>query len=320
MLLSQILAPIETIAPLAFQENYDNAGLITGDRNMEITGIVICLDVTLEVIDEALHKKANLVVSHHPVIFSPLKQLTGKSLVEKIIIRAIQNGIALYSAHTNLDNVNNGVNKAICDKLGLINTRILVTRENMLRKLVTFVPLSHTDKVRQALFEAGAGHIGKYDWCSYNSEGKGTFRAGEGASPFTGEIGELHFEDETRIETIFPFHLKDNIVKALTESHPYEEVAYDIVPVENNFDMAGAGMIGEFQHETGEMELLTAIKKTFNSNMLRHSKLLNKPIRKVAVCGGSGSFLIRDAIKAGADLFLTGEVKYHQFLMLRISS
>jgi hypothetical protein len=197
--------------------------------------------------------------------------------------------------------------------LGLNRTRILVPRENILKKLVTFVPGSHADAVRKALFDAGAGHIGNYDSCSFNSEGKGTFRAGQGAAPFTGAIGELHFEDELRIETIFPFHLKSNIIRALLESHPYEEVAYDIFPVENSFDQVGSGMIGDLDNPTDEQDLLSRIKSRFNCKILRHSKLLNRPVQKVAVCGGSGSFLIRDAIKAGAGLFFTGEVKYHQF-------
>ncbi len=313
MLLSKIITTIENIAPAAYQESYDNAGLVTGHGNMEISGILVCLDVTLPVIDEAIRINANLIVSHHPVIFSPLKKITGSSVTEKIVIRAIQNNIALYSAHTNLDNVITGVNKIICDKLGLVNTRILVPRSNILRKLVTFVPFSHTDTVRRALFNAGAGQIGKYDSCSYNLEGKGTFRAGEDASPFTGEIGELHFENETRIETIFPIHLKNNIVKALLDVHPYEEVAFDIYPVENDLNTVGSGMIGELENEKAEEALLADIKKKFNCKVVRYSKLRIKPIKKVAVCGGSGSFLIRDAIRAGADLFLTGEIKYHQF-------
>lgn len=313
MLLSSIISILESIAPKAFQENYDNAGLATGDPQMDVTGVLICLDVTLPVIDEAISKKANLVISHHPVLFSPMKQLTGRNMSEKIIIYAVKNNIALYSAHTNLDNISNGVNKAICDKLGLVNTRILVPRENLLRKLVTFVPGSHADSVRQALFDAGAGHIGNYDSCSFNSAGQGTFRAGNDASPFVGEIGKLHFEDETRIEVIFPVHLKSALIKALTESHPYEEVAYDIVQLDNSYNGAGSGMIGELPSLRDEIEFLKEVKRTFNCNVLRHSRLLNKPFSKVAVCGGSGAFLIRDALNAGADLFLTGEVKYHQF-------
>ncbi|HEX2394109.1 MAG TPA: Nif3-like dinuclear metal center hexameric protein [Bacteroidales bacterium] len=313
MLLSSIISIIESVAPLAYQESYDNSGLVVGDRNMEISGITVCLDVTLEVIDEAVRRKANLIVSHHPVIFNPLKKLTENTLTEKILISAVRNNIALYSAHTNLDNVVKGVNQVICDILGLTRTKILTPRENLLKKLVTFVPRSHADSVRKALFDAGAGHIGNYDSCSFSSEGKGTFRAGEDSSPYVGEIGELHVEDELRIETIFPFHLKPRIVRALLEAHPYEEVAYDIVPVENSFDQTGSGMVGELDQPMEERAFLNKIKTVFNCKILRHSRLLNQSLSKVAVCGGSGSFLIKDAITAGAQLFLTGEIKYHQF-------
>jgi len=313
MLLSEIITVIESVAPLAYQENYDNSGLSVGDPQARITGVMVCLDVTLQVIEEAIQKNANLIVSHHPVIFNPLKTLTGNTLPEKIIIRAVQNNIAVYSAHTNLDNISTGVNKIICDKIGLVNTRILVPRSHTLKKLVTFVPRSHSDTVRAALFEAGAGHIGYYDSCSFNAEGKGTFRALDGASPFVGDIGSLHFEEEVRIETVFPAPLKSAVIKALLKAHPYEEVAYDIYPIENSFNQAGSGMIGETQKPWQEIPLLQHIKTTFNCHMLRHSRLLNKPVMKIAVCGGSGSFLIKDAEAAGADLFLTGELKYHQF-------
>lgn len=313
MILSDIISVLEAFAPPAYQESYDNSGLTVGCRDMDISGIVVCLDVTSEVIDEAVKIKANLIVSHHPALFSPVKRLTGNSLTERVLISAVRNNIALYSVHTNLDNIAEGVNKVICDKLGLKNTKILAPRENLLRKLVTFVPQSHADIVRKAIFDAGAGHIGNYDSCSFSSEGKGTFRAGQHASPYVGEIGELHFEDELRIETIFPFHLKSGIIRALLEAHPYEEVAYDIVPVENSLNQAGSGMIGALDNPLDEKQLLENIKTNFNCSILRYTRLLNQPVTKVAVCGGSGSFLIKDAINAGAQLFVTGEIKYHQF-------
>lgn len=313
MVLSSVISALESIAPIAYQESYDNSGLATGDPGMEISGILVCLDVTPEIIDEAISKKANLIVSHHPVVFSPLKQLTGRNPAEKIMISAIKNNIALYSAHTNLDNIITGVNKAICDKLELTNTKILVPKAHILKKIVTFAPHSHADAVRKAMFEAGAGHIGNYDSCSFNAEGKGSFRAGEEASPFVGRIGEIHFEDEIRIEVIFPSPLQSAVIKAMIDAHPYEEVAYDIYPLENTFQQVGSGMTGELEQETNEKDFLNHIKQVFNCKTLRHSKLLNKPLRKIAVCGGSGSFLIKEAIKAGAGLFLTGEIKYHQF-------
>jgi dinuclear metal center YbgI/SA1388 family protein len=313
MKLFEILREIEFIAPLAYQENYDNSGLATGDREMDIEKVLLCVDVTIPVLDEAIALGANLIISHHPVIFSPLKQLTGANTAEKILIRAIRHQIAIYSAHTNLDNVISGVNQRICQKLGIQHTKVLVPAAGYLKKLVTFVPPDHADAVRTALFEAGAGNIGKYDSCSFNTTGKGTFKAGEGTSPYKGEIGKLHHEEEIRIETIFPSVYKNRIVHALLKVHPYEEVAYDIYPLDNTFDLAGSGMIGELDHETDAPAFLGLVKDTFSCPAVRHSKFLNKPVKRIAVCGGSGAFLIPLAISAGADMFITGEIKYHQF-------
>ncbi|HLO57115.1 MAG TPA: Nif3-like dinuclear metal center hexameric protein [Bacteroidales bacterium] len=311
--LSSIIHHLESFAPLAYQESYDNSGLVVGDPGDEITGALLCVDVTMPVIEEAVKEGLNLIISHHPVIFSPLKQLTGKDTTQKIILEAVRNRIAIYCAHTNMDNVDEGVNRIICDKLGLINTAILQPQKNILYKLVTYVPLSHADALRNALFEAGAGHIGNYDMCSFNAEGKGTFRAGEGADPYSGEIGRLHFEDEVRMETIFPLHHKNAVVKALVKAHPYEEVAYDIYSLENSFNRVGSGMTGELAEPVSESVMLNRIKDTFKCTMVRHSRLLDKPVKKLAVCGGSGSFLIPAAIASGAQLFVTGEIKYHQF-------
>ncbi len=313
MKLKDIISALETAAPLSYQEDYDNSGLTVGDPVMDITAALLCIDVTLSVVDEARQRGANLIISHHPVIFKGLKSLTGKNYTENIILEAIRNNIALYSAHTNIDNIITGVNQKIAQKLGLRNTRILVPLQNSLKKLVTFVPKAYADAVRLALFSAGAGHIGNYDSCSYNIEGTGSFRGQEGAVPFTGETGKLHFEEETRIETIFPVAKRQMVIDALLKSHPYEEVAYDIYPVEHSYERAGSGMIGELDKDTDETLFLNRVKEVFNCGVLRHSRLLNKPFRKIAVCGGSGSFLISEAISAGAQLFLTGEIKYHQF-------
>jgi dinuclear metal center YbgI/SA1388 family protein len=312
-MLSSIIHHIESVAPLAYQESYDNSGLVVGEPSDEITGALLCVDVTLAVIEEAFKEGLNLIISHHPVIFNPLKQLTGKNTTQKIILEAVRNRIAIYCAHTNMDNVDEGVNKMICNKLGLINTAILQPQKNILFKLVTYVPLSHADAVRNALFDAGAGQIGNYDMCSFNAEGKGTFRAGEGADPFSGEIGKLHFENEIKLETIFPLHSKNAVLKALIKAHPYEEVAYDIFALENSFNRVGSGMTGELPEPVSEAGILNHIKNIFSCQVIRHSRLLDKPVKKVAVCGGSGSFLIPAAIASGAQLFLTGEIKYHQF-------
>lgn len=313
MNLSEIISVFELAVPVAYQEDYDNSGLAIGDQNMEVTGILLCIDVTMEVLEEAMQLGVNLIISHHPVIFNPLKRITGNNYTEKIIISAIHNNIAIYCAHTNIDNIYSGVNQKICQKLDLENTKILDPLKNGLRKLVTFAPLAHADTVRQALFNAGAGTIGNYDACSFNSEGRGTFRALEGANPFAGEMGHLHIEAEVRIETIFPSVYKSRIIDALLKVHPYEEVAYDIYPVENIFELAGSGMIGELKVPMNEIEFLNKVKSIFGCSMLRHSRFLNKPVKKIAVCGGSGSFLIHRALSASADVFLTGDIKYHQF-------
>jgi dinuclear metal center YbgI/SA1388 family protein len=313
MKLSEITAVFESFAPLSYQESYDNAGLTVGDANREVRAALLCIDVTEAVIEEAVRTGSDLVISHHPVLFQPLKQLTGSSTAERIVISAIANKIALYSAHTNLDNVYTGVNQRICRKLNLENIQILSPLQHGLRKLVTYVPLAHAEEVRTALFKAGAGKIGGYDSCSFNVDGKGSFRASEGTKPFTGEIGKLHFENETRIETIFPAILKSRIIKALLTAHPYEEVAYDIFPVDNEYGEAGSGMIGELGNPTDTVSFLNQVKACFNCQVIRHSRLINPTVKKIAVCGGSGSFLIQKAISSGADLFITGDVKYHQF-------
>ncbi len=313
MKLKEIVELIESFAPLQYQESYDNSGLAVGDGDMEITRVLLCTDISSEVIDEAVQQGANLVLSHHPVIFSPLKRLTGKTSTERIILRAIQNNIALYCAHTNMDNILDGVNHKICEKIGTQHNRILAPMPNRLRKLVTYVPADHAEAVRNALFSAGAGHIGKYDSCSYNLEGTGSFRAQEGALPYAGKIGDLHFENEIRIETVFPAEIKNKVIGALLRAHPYEEVAYDIYSLENTYERAGAGMIGELDQEMDEQTFMQHVKAAFQCKAIRHSNLTGRKIKKVAVCGGSGAFMIHDAISAGADVFVTGEIKYHQF-------
>ncbi len=313
MKLSEIIAIFESYAPLSYQESYDNAGLTVGDAGMEIYAALLCIDVTEAVVEEARQQGANLIISHHPVIFKPLKQLTAGTGPERIIISAITSKIALYCAHTNMDNISGGVNRKICQKLNLEKTRILSPLPNGLRKLVTFVPTASAEEVRTALFAAGAGSIGAYDSCSFNLEGKGSFRASEGCNPYAGEIGKLHFENETRIETIFPAVWKTRIIKALLKVHPYEEAAYDIFPVENEYEQAGWGMIGELKERVNSLDFLQQIKDIFRCQVIRHTRVISKTVKKIAVCGGSGSFLIHRAISSGADMFITGDLKYHQF-------
>jgi dinuclear metal center YbgI/SA1388 family protein len=313
MKIKEIIKTIEEFAPPALQESYDNAGLIVGDPESAVSGALITLDVTEEVIGEAIRKKCNLIIAHHPLIFKGIKKLNNQNSVERMLVISIKNDIAIYAAHTNLDNVYHGVNATIAKKLGLINTAILAPKENILKKLVTFCPADYAGQVRDAIFAAGAGHIGNYDSCSFNLTGEGTFRAGEGANPFVGELDKLHFEKEVRIESVFPVYLKNKIVSAMLHAHPYEEVAYDIYPIENQFAGVGAGMTGELETPENPLDFLLRIKKVFDTACVRYTKLCKKKITKVALCGGSGSFLLQNAIAAGADVFITGDVKYHEF-------
>jgi dinuclear metal center YbgI/SA1388 family protein len=304
---------LESFSPLGLQESYDNAGLITGNINSEITTVLVTLDVTEKVVEEAIQKKAQLIVAHHPIIFSGLKKITGKTYVERTIIKAIKNDIAIYAAHTNLDSVEGGVNRKICDKLGLENCKILQPSGGQLKKLVTFIPVENADKVREAVFDAGAGNIGNYDSCGFVAEGLGSFRGNENSNPFVGKKGEIHTEKEVRFETIFPGYLQGKIIGALLKSHPYEEVAYDIYPLENKFDKIGMGMVGTLAEPISEILFLKRLKQTFNTGVIKHTALKGKYVEKVAVCGGSGSLLLNTAIAAGADFFVSGDFKYHQF-------
>jgi dinuclear metal center YbgI/SA1388 family protein len=313
MKIKEVCSFLEEVAPLALQEDYDNAGLQCGEESQEVDGILVCVDVTDEVIEEAIKKSCNLIVSHHPVIFKGLKKITGRSMAERIVFKAIQHSIAIYSAHTNLDAVTWGVNKKIADVMELEGGKILSPVKNHLRKLVTFVPHEHAENVRNALFGGGAGHIGDYDHCSYNLEGKGTFRPLEGTNPFSGVQGETHFEPEARIETVYPVHLEKHIINAMKQAHPYEEVAYDIFPLNNDYKKAGMGMVGNLKSEMSELDFLNFLKEKFSTGLIRHTGLLGKTIRRVALCGGSGSFLLNSAIQANADVFVSGDFKYHQF-------
>jgi dinuclear metal center YbgI/SA1388 family protein len=311
--IKDIIEELETTAPGAFQEDYDNSGLIIGNMNTEVSKALVCLDCTEEIIDEAIAKKCNLVIAHHPIIFRGLKRLNGNTYVERTIIKALKNDIAIYAIHTNLDNVlQNGVNTKIAEKLKLEKLKILDSKSDKLAKLVTFVPRDNAQIFREALFNAGAGKIGNYDSCSFNTEGKGTFKGNENSNPFAGKPNELHTESETRIETIFPIHLKGKIISALMSAHPYEEVAYDIILLENNWSQVGSGIVGELKKEMAVSDFLTMLKKSMNLKVVKYT-YYTKPIKKVAICGGSGSFLLSKALKAEADVFVTSDFKYHEF-------
>jgi len=304
---------IEDFAPLSLQESYDNAGLIIGDADTVVSGALVTLDVTGEVVDEAIKLGFNLILAHHPLIFRGLKKIGTNDMIGRLVTSCIKNNVAVYAAHTNLDNVKAGVNRMICDKLGLKQVKILSAKHDLLRKLVVFCPEHSATAVRDAIFKAGAGHIGNYDSCSFNTPGYGTFRALEGANPFVGDIDELHHENEIRMEIVLPKHLQSAIINAMNLSHPYEEVAYDIYPIDNNFENIGAGMIGELVEPEDTKVFLARLKKTFDAGCIRHTKIVKDKIKRIAVCGGSGSFLISRAIAAGADIYISGDIKYHEF-------
>ena len=313
MKISKIISALEQKAPPSLQESYDNAGLIVGNSDMDIKKAIVTVDVTEEVLDEAIALKANLIIAHHPIIFSGLKQLNGKSYVERVVIKAIKNDIAIYAIHTNLDNISNGTNLFLANLLELKNIKALQPLSGQLLKLIVFCPVSHAKNVREAIFSAGGGVIGKYDNCSFNVEGQGSFRGNEEANPFVGEVGKIHIEDEIRIETIMPKHIKGQVINALLSAHPYEEVAYDIYKLENKSLQYGTGIIGTLKEEINTELFLELLKKHTNAQCIRHTKIVKPKVKKIALCGGSGAFLIKNALQQKADIYITGDIKYHEF-------
>ncbi|PTQ99893.1 dinuclear metal center YbgI/SA1388 family protein [Mucilaginibacter yixingensis] len=313
MKLYELTNYLESLAPLAYQEDYDNAGLIVGRPDAEIQQALISLDCTEAVVDEAIAKHCQVIISHHPIVFKGLKKFNGKTYVERVVEKAIRHNIAIYAIHTNLDHIKEGVNKRICDALGLKNCNILAPKGGLLKKLVTYVPANQAGQVRDALFKAGAGHIGNYSECSFNTNGEGTFNGDAGTNPYAGTPGARHTEAETRIETVYPANLESKILMALFLAHPYEEVAYDLYPITNQHQQVGAGMIAELDFPIDERSFLQHIKQQLNASVIRHTALTGKMVKKVAVCGGSGGFLLKQAIAAGADVFITADYKYHEF-------
>ena len=310
MKLAQLTTYLESLAPLAYQEEYDNSGLIVGQPDIEVNQALISLDCTEAVVDEAIATGCQVIISHHPIVFKGLKKFNGKTYVERVVEKAIRNNIALYAIHTNLDNVMAGVNAQICETLGLTNTRILAPKHNLLKKLVTYVPIAQAEQVRKALFHAGAGHIGEYSECSFNAAGTGTFKGGKNSDPY---VGERHHEEEMRVETVYPASLESKIIMALVLAHPYEEVAYDLYNLTNQHQQIGSGMIGELEVPMDEAEFLGEVKAAMDCAVIRHTAFTGRQVKKVAVCGGSGGFLLKHAIAAGADVFITADYKYHEF-------
>lgn len=304
---------IEQWAPLAYAEDFDNVGLLVGDPSQKVNGVLVTLDTTEEVIDEAVSKKCNLIVSFHPIVFSGLKKITGKSYVERTVIKAIQNDIAIYCIHTALDNQADGVSKALSDAIGLTDTQVLIPQKNTIKKLRFYVPNDHVQKVQNALFDVGAGRIGQYDQCSFVSEGIGGFRALEEALPFVGTHHQRHHEPETQVQLVFEKHIEQHMVQVLKKVHPYQEVAYEILSLDNTSSHIGMGLIGTLKKPLKEISFLTRLKNRLGTPLLRHSKTLNNPIHSVAVLGGSGSFAIPNAIALKADAYVTSDLKYHDF-------
>lgn len=312
--IKDIINALEQSAPFSLQESYDNSGLQVGNPENPVTKCLVCIDVTPEVMKEARENDCDLVISHHPLLFHGLKSITGTHYTEQALIDAIKHDVAVLSVHTNLDAAYNGVSSYLAKRLGLVDVEILSPLHGRLKKLVTFCPATHADTLRAALFDAGAGHIGNYDCCSYHVAGQGTFRAGEGAHPFVGRINEVHTENELRIETIFPAYLERSVIKAMKDNHPYEEVAYDIYMLDQVFDRAGMGITGRFVEPMSEASFLALLKKTLHIPFLRHTQLRGKMIQRIAMCGGAGGFLLEKAMASGVDAFVTAELKYNQFM------
>ncbi|WP_445738069.1 Nif3-like dinuclear metal center hexameric protein [Mariniflexile sp.] len=313
MIVQDVINHLEELAPLAYAEDFDNVGLLVGNKNTEITGVLVTLDTLEAVVDEAIKENCNLIVSFHPIILKGLKKLTGKNYVERVVMKAIKHDIAIYSMHTALDNALNGVNDMICNQLQLRNKHILIPQSETIKKLTTYVPKEEAEQLRNALFNTGAGSIGNYSNCSFNVEGYGTFNGNENTNPTKGQKGTLHTENETKITVTFPKHLESQVLQTLFKSHSYEEVAYEVVTLENKNQHIGMGMVGEWEESMSELDFLVFLKDKMNTQSIRHSAFLDKKIKRIAVLGGSGSFAIEAAKSAGADAFVTADLKYHDF-------
>jgi dinuclear metal center YbgI/SA1388 family protein len=313
MNIKEVTNYLEELAPLNYAENFDNVGLLVGNYQTKVSGVLVALDTLEETVDEAISKNCNLIISFHPIIFSGLKKLNGNSYVERVVLKAIKNDIAIYATHTALDNSKKGVSAKICEVLGLKNTKILIPKKGIIKKLITFVPIKEAKTLRNSLFKAGAGKIGNYDHCSFNTLGESTYQGNEDSNPLKGKRGKLHTEQETQISVVYESKFEDAILKALKENHPYEEVAFDIHTTENVHQDIGLGMIGELPEEMSEKDFLLFLKATMQTDCVRHSELLNRKIKKVAVLGGAGSFAISNAKNAGADVYVSADFKYHEF-------
>jgi dinuclear metal center YbgI/SA1388 family protein len=313
VLIKDVISHLEQLAPPSLQESYDNSRLIVGDDSIEVTGIITSLDCLENVVEEAIEKKCNLIVAHHPIVFSGLKTFTGKNYIERTVIKAIQNNIAIYAIHTNLDNVIHGVNGVWGKALGLTNQKVLSPKQGLLNKLAVYVPQDHSEVVKNAMFSAGAGSLGDYAECSFESAGTGTFLPGDDTKPFIGAKGTRSSVTESKIEVIVPSFNVSKVLKAMEIAHPYEEVAYDLYSIQGSSDKIGSGLIGELPEEMDAIEFLKMMKQTMGAGVVRHTKVLKDKVKRIAICGGSGSFLLDASIAQQADIFITADYKYHQF-------
>lgn len=313
MKINEITNYLESLAPIYLQEDYDNSGLITGNKYWKVSNILVCLDCTEKVVEEAIAKSCNLIVTHHPIVFSGLKSIVGKNYVEQTIIKAIKNDIAIYAIHTNLDNIKDGVNAVIAKKIGLENTKILRPKKDFIKKLSFYCPVSDARRLKDLLWEAGAGNIGNYSHCSFSSTGQGTFMGNNESKPYLGQKNVLNSEKEEKIEMLLPSYLQNKILNTLFSNHPFEEVAYEIHLLENLNQDIGSGMFGKLKTPMKSNDFLKYLKKVMQTDCIRYTNLNKKHIETVAVCGGSGSFLLDDAKRMKADIFITADFKYHEF-------
>ncbi len=313
MIIKEVIAHLEELAPLGQAEDFDNVGLLVGEYHTPVTGILVTLDTLENVVDEAISKQCNLIVSFHPIIFGGLKKITGANYVERVVLKAIRHNIAIYSMHTALDNSKQGVNAKICEVLAIQEPRILIPKKAFLKKLTTYIPQANAEQLRQALYQAGAGHIGNYSNCSFSLDGTGSYKPNEHANPHLGKIGETHYEQETQINITYTKEKESQILAALFKNHPYEEVAYEIQSLDNTHQHLGMGMYGNLEKPLKEEAFFDIIKEKMNVSCIRHTQLLGKEVQKIAVLGGSGSFAISAAKAVNADVFITSDIKYHQF-------
>lgn len=318
MLIKEIIDAIESIAPLPLQEEWDNCGVQVGPTDNECTGVMVCVDCTPVVVEEAIAMNCNLIVSHHPLIFGGIKQLTGKTEAERCVINAVTAGLTIYSSHTALDNSPNGISHRMASLLGLEDVDVLVPREADQLKLVAYVPVSKLDDVRLALFDAGAGAIGNYDFCSFATDGRGSFRALDGANPYVGEVSQLHFEDESRLEVLLPRWKRRDVELALRQVHPYEEPAYEFSEVVAASRPAGSGCVGHLPQPMTVAQLALFAKERFGCQAVRlscyHGDPMVHTVRRVAVCGGAGGSFIGAVKRSGADAYITADLRYHDFV------